>query len=71
MELKTMTTETNASHRPSLSGIGKLVDWANATIAAVATTSLTQLVLRLALATPFWKSGILKWDGNPPIFNGT
>src|SRR5271163_4254847 len=25
--------------------------------------SLTQLVLRLALAVPFWKSGILKWDG--------
>src|ERR1700722_19773686 len=25
--------------------------------------SLAQLMLRLALAVPFWKSGILKWDG--------
>jgi putative oxidoreductase len=29
----------------------------------VAQPSLTQLVLRLALAVPFWKSGILKWNG--------
>jgi putative oxidoreductase len=29
----------------------------------VARPSLTQLVLRLALAVPFWKSGILKWNG--------
>ena len=32
-------------------------------IRSVAFPSLTQLVLRLALAVPFWKSGILKWDG--------
>ena len=32
-------------------------------IRCVAFPSLTQLVLRLALAVPFWKSGILKWDG--------
>jgi putative oxidoreductase len=25
--------------------------------------SIAQLVLRVALAVPFWKSGILKWDG--------
>ena len=29
----------------------------------IASPSLTQLVLRLALAVPFWKSGILKWTG--------
>ena len=29
----------------------------------IAQPSLTQLTLRLALAVPFWKSGILKWDG--------
>lgn len=28
-----------------------------------ASPSLVQLLLRLALAVPFWKSGILKWDG--------
>ena len=32
-------------------------------IRRVAFPSLTELVLRLALAVPFWKSGILKWDG--------
>ena len=25
--------------------------------------SLTQFALRIALATPFWRSGINKWDG--------
>ena len=30
---------------------------------AVALPSLVQLVMRLALAVPFWRSGILKWDG--------
>jgi putative oxidoreductase len=29
----------------------------------VAVPSLVQLVMRLALAVPFWKSGILKWTG--------
>src|SRR5271163_3720078 len=49
-------------------------DWGGLRLAAVvkkilgiircsAFPSLTQLVLRLALAVPFWKSGILKWDG--------
>jgi putative oxidoreductase len=26
-------------------------------------TSVTQLVLRIALAVPFWRSGLTKWDG--------
>ena len=29
----------------------------------IARPSLAQLLLRLALAVPFWKSGILKWSG--------
>jgi putative oxidoreductase len=33
-----------------------LVQW-------IAAPWLTQLVLRIALATPFWRSGINKWDG--------
>jgi len=32
-------------------------------IRAAATPSLVQLVMRVALAIPFWKSGILKWTG--------
>lgn len=40
-----------------------LVAWMNGTVRAIAPPSLTQLVLRLALALPFWRSGVLKWDG--------
>jgi putative oxidoreductase len=32
-------------------------------IQTVAQPSFVQLVMRLALAVPFWKSGILKWSG--------
>jgi putative oxidoreductase len=32
-------------------------------IRLIAQPSLAQLMLRLALAVPFWKSGILKWSG--------
>lgn len=44
--------------------------WCGAHVAGVsrlihvlAPPSLVQLLLRLALAVPFWRSGILKWDG--------
>ena len=30
---------------------------------AIASPSLVQLVMRVALAVPFWRSGILKWNG--------
>ena len=36
---------------------------ANAIVRFIAYPDLVRLVLRLALAVPFWKSGILKWDG--------
>jgi putative oxidoreductase len=39
------------------------VEQALGIVRCIAFLSLTQLVLRLALAVPFWKSGILKWDG--------
>jgi putative oxidoreductase len=35
----------------------------NSIIELIAQPSLTQFVLRIALATPFWRSGINKWDG--------
>ena len=41
----------------------RLADWANAIARTIAQPSLTQLVLRLALAVPFWRSGVNKWDG--------
>jgi putative oxidoreductase len=42
---------------------GELLKWANAAVQALAPPSLTQLVLRFALAVPFWRSGVNKWDG--------
>jgi putative oxidoreductase len=39
------------------------VQWVNAIIELIAQPSLTQFVLRIALATPFWRSGVKKWDG--------
>jgi putative oxidoreductase len=41
----------------------KLIDAAIALIIWTAQPSLVQFVLRVALAVPFWKSGILKWSG--------
>lgn len=40
-----------------------LIDWALGIIRWAARPWLVQLVLRFALAVPFWKSGILKWNG--------
>ena len=40
-----------------------LIDRANHLIQTLATPSLDLLVLRLALAVPFWRSGMLKWGG--------
>ncbi|HEY4353589.1 MAG TPA: DoxX family protein [Paraburkholderia sp.] len=36
---------------------------ASGLVRQLAQPSLTQLVLRLALSVPFWRSGILKWHG--------
>jgi putative oxidoreductase len=44
-------------------GVAGLVEKVNAALRAIATPSLTQLVLRCALAVPFWRSGVKKWDG--------
>ncbi|TIL93547.1 MAG: DoxX family protein [Mesorhizobium sp.] len=51
----------NASAEPR--GAATLVERVNAALRTSATPSLTQLVLRCALAVPFWRSGINKWDG--------
>ncbi|MGY4403130.1 DoxX family protein [Bradyrhizobium sp. USDA 3315] len=49
-----------ASERYRLS---HLADKAERLIQTVALPSLVQFVMRVALAVPFWKSGILKWTG--------
>ncbi len=40
-----------------------MVERVNAVVRAIARPSLTQFVLRFALAVPFWRSGVNKWDG--------
>jgi len=42
--------------------LGVLAVKATHLVQTIARPSLVQLVMRLALAVPFWKSGILKWD---------
>jgi putative oxidoreductase len=44
-------------------GLTTLIDQAVGIIRWIAQPCLTQLMLRLALAVPFWRSGILKWNG--------
>lgn len=46
-----------------VAAIARLVEGAQDIVRTIAQPWLVQLVLRLALAVPFWKSGILKWDG--------
>jgi putative oxidoreductase len=43
--------------------IAVLFDKASLTVRTIAQPSLAQLAVRIALAVPFWRSGILKWDG--------
>ena len=57
-----MTLEQHVA-RNGWQAISQFVQRANAIIAQIAQPSLTQLVLRIGLATPFWRSGINKWDG--------
>jgi putative oxidoreductase len=43
--------------------LAHLLDRADAMIRVLAPHWLVQLALRLALAVPFWRSGVNKWDG--------
>jgi putative oxidoreductase len=43
--------------------IGMLADRLIGIVRTVAQPSLVQLVMRIALSVPFWRSGINKWDG--------
>jgi len=58
-----MTSISQAPESGTLSTLARLLDKAERLVSSVAPPSLVQLVLRFALAVPFWKSGILKWDG--------
>src|SRR5258708_5078032 len=56
-----MTSEQPVA-RNGWQGINQFVRRVNAIIVLIAQPSLTQFVLRIGLATPFWRSGINKWD---------
>lgn len=58
-----MITDQRLQAGSGLPSLGLLVDKANHLVQTIATPSLVQLVLRIALAVPFWRSGILKWAG--------
>ena len=52
-----------ASAGGALESVARFVDRVERIVQAAAAPSFVQLLLRFALAVPFWKSGILKWDG--------
>ena len=58
-----MAPEQQAAGSARRPGIRGLADEVNSIICAVAQPSLTQFALRFALAVPFWRSGVNKWDG--------
>jgi putative oxidoreductase len=58
-----MLSSTRAQSGGSVRFVIEVIERAVGAIRWVARPSLVQLVLRVALAVPFWKSGILKWDG--------
>lgn len=58
-----MTTDQHVTTRQALPSLGLLIERAIQLVQTLATPSLVQLVLRVALAVPFWRSGILKWSG--------
>lgn len=57
------TTTEQPSVKSRLRPIVTLVELARDLVRTVANPTIVQAVMRLALAVPFWKSGILKWDG--------
>jgi putative oxidoreductase len=59
----TMALQRNVAVSGRWGVLGAMAEWANAIIRSIAPPSLTQLVLRLGLAVPFWRSGANKWDG--------
>jgi putative oxidoreductase len=57
-----MIMDEDAAREP-VRTVAALADRASRLVQMIAQPSLVQLVMRVALAVPFWKSGILKWTG--------
>jgi putative oxidoreductase len=58
-----MVMDQQAAQGEPVRTIGLVVEKALGLVQTIAQPSLVQLVMRVALAVPFWKSGILKWTG--------
>ena len=58
-----MMIEPDSAKGDAKFGPHVLVEEVAALIRAIARPTLVQLVLRIALAVPFWRSGMLKWSG--------
>ncbi len=58
-----MAVEQNIVGAARPQGISGVVERVNGIVRGIARPSFTQLVLRCALAVPFWRSGANKWDG--------
>ena len=58
-----MASDQHVSTVEPLSTVAMLAERASGLVQAVAMPSLVQFVMRVALAVPFWRSGILKWSG--------
>ena len=62
--------QADSSAMTRSNGIGALIERLSGVVQWIAAPWLVQAVLRLGLATPFFRSGILKWDGFAQL-NGT
>ena len=58
-----MITEQRLPVGDGLQPLGLLADKDSRVLQTLASPSIAQLVMRVALAIPFWRSGILKWTG--------
>jgi putative oxidoreductase len=59
----TTTNQVRSGSSSLTHQIGVLTDRLIGIVRSFAQPSLVQLVMRVALAVPFWRSGINKWDG--------
>lgn len=58
-----MTDMTRTGNRSAVDILGKATAIALSRIQLLAQPDVVSLIVRLGLAIPFWKSGVLKWDG--------
>jgi putative oxidoreductase len=58
-----MALDNHAAGGDPTERIGAFGERLNSIVRTIAHPNLTQLVLRLGLAVPFWRSGISKWNG--------